>query len=286
MRRGFMKKIKLRELPLLGTIGSGDIIFKSKVANRSELYITIIIVLSLLLIYFIISKIYARKKHRATHGAIPGALISFSSYSIKNGFPMKLYLRNVGYFSCSVINNDHRGIIVELPHWQGKKKMIRSNDEIICFYVENNRKYEIKTTIKNIESPNRQYILLSHKKAKVFRLENMKKINIDVNIPVLFTPIFSSGENTEKTRIMKGTIKAISIFGVEIYSAYDVKIGSTMLFEPNQTNNKNQSYNFSGKVIHIGNHSSNFILYVEFLSLDNQAKKAMYRFINMRLNVK
>lgn len=281
-----MKKIKLRAFPLFGVIGSGDIIFKSKTANESELYIVIIVILSLLLTYFVISKIYTYKKHKNSHGKIPGSLISFDSYAIKNGFPMKLYLKGVGYFSCSVINNDHRGIIVELPHWQAKKKMIRKNDEIICFYVENNKKYEIKTTIKNIESQNRQYLLLAHKKAKVYRLENIKKINVDISMPVLFTQIFDFKKSTEKPRVMKGTIKAISIFGVEVYSAYDVIIGSTMLFEAKKTDKKTQGYKFSGKVIHTGNHSNNFILYVEFLHIDSQTKRAMHRFINMRLNVK
>jgi len=283
--RSKITKIRLKDFPLLGTIGSGNIIFKSKKADSSELYITIIIILSLLLIYFIISKIYSRKKSQNTHNRLPGTLISFSSFSVKNGFPMKLFLKNVGYFSCSVINNDHRGIIVELPHWHAKKKMIKSGDKITCFYVENNKKYEIETTIKNIESPNRQYILLSHKKSKVYRLKNIKKINVDVNIPVLFTPLFDKARSKSATKIMKGTIKAISIFGIEIYSAYDVKIGSTLTFEAKKTNDKKDSYKFSGKVIHIANHSNNFILYIEFLNFDSQTKKIIHRFVNMKLNV-
>ncbi len=138
-------QLKSKPLSLLEAIGSGEIIFKSKTADKSELYISIIIILAFALLYFIVSKIYDRKKEMANHKGIPGSLISFSSFSIKTGYPLKLHSQGIGYFTSSVINNDKQGIIVELPHWHTKKKMIKSGDEITCFYVEEGKRYEIKT---------------------------------------------------------------------------------------------------------------------------------------------
>ena len=210
----------------------------------------------------------------------------FSSKMIPAGSKVKIRIAGKGLFSAEVIRNNHKGVELILPKWALPEGVLQQKREVILYYWQREKDYEIHSHCIRIKGSGRVRMLISHYNT-VFHGKHPGGMGVETSMPVRFhvkTKNVAENASTEDNPDLQqqGTIVCISVIGAEILTDTDTMPGNIYRFT--FIHRSGHRHWFEARLMDKAAEENGTRIFVRFTKIQDQTRELIDRFVCRKIN--